>query len=266
MSPSDPEFDDLYGVDLSQLDLDHIELDEEPPASPVWRWLALLLLVALGGAILWFPTTPHYAVHGHSSWLFLLICGVAVITGIAVGRWWWTWVQDLAVRWARRPPEVQPGKPERPPSAARRWLTLLVVVGGMVAILVGLPAFGATTGKAISGLWFLGAVGAVVVGLLAGRWLFMQAEADARAQAARPPLRSPPWLKWVTLVLLIVVAAGALLTPMLARGSTAQNLEFALGGVGLAVGIGGAIWLARRVEEAEQRLRDRNRQPPGHGR
>ena len=129
-----------------------------------------------------------------------------------------------------------------------------MVIGGIVVILVGLPASGAMdTPGAISGLWFLAAIGAIVVGILGGRWLLMQAEAHARTRGEpRPPVRLPSWFKWVTLFILIAVGAGAVVAPILVGGQTGETLEFALGGVGFAVGIVGAIWLARRFEEASQ--------------
>ena len=255
------DFDDLYGVDLSKLELDHIELDEDRPSHPFWRWLALLALLGLGALVLWFPSSSYYAAHGHSSWLFFTICGAAAVVGIAVGRWLWTWVQELATTWARRPLAPKPEEPPRPPSALRRWLTLLVVIGGIAAILVGLPASGAMDSPgAVSGVWFLAAIGAIVVGVLGGRWLLMQAQAHAEKQGApRAPIRWPPWFKWVTLFVLVAVGVGAILAPLFVGGQVGESLEFTLGGVGLAVGIVGAIWLARRFEEAEDKLRKRKR-------
>jgi hypothetical protein len=257
----DFEFDDLGGVDLSKLDLRDIEVDEDRP-SPVLRWLALLLLLGLGGVILWFPTTPYYQLYGRVNWVFFLICAVAIVVGVSTGRWLWAWAQEAARAYAARraleEPEVE--APKGPPSALRRFLTLLVVIGGFVAILVGLPASGLlqSGGSGFTGAWFLAAVGAVAIGITLGRWLVMQGQVAANGEPVRRrPIRLPPWFKWVTLTLLVVVAVSALAVPTLAGGGLSNELRFGLGGVGLIVGVVAAIWLARRFDETEARLRQR---------
>ena len=52
----------------------------------------------------------------------------------------------------------------------------------------------------------------------------------------------------------ISIGIAAVVAPMVVGGSAGQSLEFALGGVGFAVGIVAAIWLARRFEEAEEKI------------
>ena len=98
--------------------------------------MALLSLIGLGAGVLWFPNSQYYQMLGGQNWIFVVICGVAVFVGVFGGRWLLRWAEDSAKEHAlRRELEgPQPKAPERPPSALRRWLTLLVVVGGIVGI------------------------------------------------------------------------------------------------------------------------------------
>src|SRR5690606_15645748 len=124
----------LSGLDLAQLD--GLELDEEPPTSS-WRLWVGLLLAGIGGFILYLPSTAWYARHANNQLLFFALCGGGILVGFTLGRWLWQWFQDVAARYEATP---RAPKPDTPPSALRRWLTLLAVVGGAAAILVYVPA------------------------------------------------------------------------------------------------------------------------------
>ena len=252
-----PDFDDLRGIDLSRLDLDHIELEIDEPPSQAGRWLALFLVLTSGGALIWLPTTDWYQAMGQTHWVFFALCSVAVIVGIAGGRTLWDWVQDAAARYAARASTRRPtsGEPEGPPSAVTRWLLLLFALGGAGFVLFGLPRMGYAPGGPLDALWFGAAIVAVVVGLILGRWLLMQAAA-APPSPRREPIRVPPWFKWVTLTALLAAGLVALVAPSLLGGSEGESLRFTLGGVGFGVGVLGAIWIARRFDETETRLRE----------
>ncbi len=270
MARRDHDFNDLRGVDLSKLDLSHIELDIDKPPSKAWRWIALFFMLGTGGGLLWFPSTSYYQMLGQRNWVFFVICGVASVVGILGGRWLWRWAQEAAAEYAARralerdePAAVEEG----PPSALRRWFTLILVVGGGAGILFGLPAMGYhQSGQNISSIWFVAAIVAIIVGLLLGRWLLMQAEAAKPAEPReRIPIRLPPWFKWVTLTVLIGTGIATLVIPDLYSGSDAETMRFSLGGVGLAVGVVTAIWLSRRFDEIEKKLREEARRQRGTG-
>ena len=253
------DYDDLRGIDLSKLDLDDIELEQDRP-SGVWRFLALLLLLGLGGFLLWFPNSDMYQSMGQTHWVFFLLCGVSIVVGIGVGRWLWAWAQDAAARYAARRAREAPKTlaPPKPASALTRWITLILVLAGGGGILYGLPAYGLLQGELLSSFWFLAAIVAIVVGFLAGRWLLMQAEVAAKARVVRPtPIRLPAWFKWVTLVVLLGAGIAALVLPGIMNDDSDNTIRFGLGTVGLVVGVVGAIWMTRRFDEAEAKIRAR---------
>jgi hypothetical protein len=240
------EDDDLAGVDLSQLDLDHLELDESPSAAG--RWAAVLALVAIGAVVLWLPTTEWFrALGGRDNGLFFLLTGAGIVDGIVLGRLLWRWGLAARQSAASGPARTEP---EAPPSPWRRWLTLLAVLGGGAAVLWVPASSYYQSGDRYQSTWFLAAGGAVIVGILLGRWLLMQAAAARDDDAAPARLVLPPWFKWVTLAVLlgtgVVVLAGKLL------GSNEPGaFEFSLGAAGFVAGVGGAIWVARRFDEWE---------------
>ncbi len=252
------DYDDLAGVDLSRLDLDDIEL-EELGTGGFWRALGVLALLALGGMFLWLPSTSYYQRLGENSWLFFVVTGGGILVGLVLGRLLWSWAEQAARRYAERVSR-RPEKPDQPPSALRRWLTLLLIIGGGSAIVVGVPA-GAyyQEGDAYHSTWFLAAGGAVVIGILVGRWLLMQAAAkNARGRKELVKIEFPPWFKWVSLAVLVGLGLFALLGSILFVQKSA-DFEFSLGGVGFVVGVFGAIWLARRFDELEVRASKQNK-------
>jgi hypothetical protein len=248
--------DDLAGVDLDSLDLDGIDLDEADGdggslLQSGWGRIAYFLTLLSGGAfVLWLPSTEWFRLGGHNSPWFFVVCGLGMVDGLLLGRLVWRWAQEVA---ARPAPEPEPTKPKGPPSAVVRWLTLAAALGGAAAIIFGVPASAYySEGDAYHSTWFLGAGGALVIGILLGRWLLMQATAKPVDDTPRQPIKLPPWFKWVTLGVLIALALVAFFGNLL-YGNEEQggNIEFPLGAIGFVVGLAGAIWLARRFDEFE---------------
>ncbi len=246
-SPDHDDVDDLAGVDLASLDLDDIDLEERP--SEAWRWVALALMLAVGALVLWVPATEWFrALGGGDGAPFFVLAAVGIVDGILLGRWLWRWAQDAAAKSAAVVPRAEP---VGPPSALRRWATLVAIVAGGAAILY-VPASAYFEGESYESTWFVAAAGAVVVGILIGRWLLMQSAARAAGEPERARLVLPPWFKWVTLARIagpgVVVLAAKIL-----GGSEPGAFEFSLGAAGFVAGVGGAIWLARRFDEWERR-------------
>ena len=255
--------DDLVGIDLSSLDLDGIDIDDRP--SEAWRWLGLLLLLGLGGLVLWLPNTEWFRLMGHDSGPFFVLTAAGIVIGILLGRWLWLWGLAAAERYAARA-QARVDEPAKPPSALRRWFIFALILGGAAAILYVPASAYYQQGDSYQTTWFLAAGGAVVVGIVLGRWLLMQAAAARARQKERPPLVLPPWFKWVTLAVLGVVFLVVLIGKLTSGGETPGAFGFSLGATGFIVGLGGAIWLARRFDEFEkrheQRVQSRNEAAP----
>lgn len=261
-----PEFDDLMGVDLSQLDLDDIELDPKDGsglfassgARAVWRWVGGVVVLGLGGLVLWLPSTEIYQYSAHSSWLFAIVCIVATVVGVLFGRWLWLWAEDAAQRWIATRPRRDPDAPPKPPSTLRRVMTLLVALAGAGVILFAITPADLSGGQSgYSSIWFLAAVGAIVIGFLLGRWLLMQEYNPFKGAAKPVQIRLPPWLKWVTLT--IILGGGVLVFVGMEVFATEdrESLEFSLGGAAFVIGIVAAVWVARRFDETERKIRKR---------
>lgn len=255
MAQRDPYFDDFRGLDLDALDLDHIELEDAGP-SAAWRWLGILSLVGLGGLIVWLPSSDFYLSHQHENWLFFTMSGGAAVVGILGGRWLWLWGQQAAARYAAQQRPRRPPRPWKPPTAFARAMTLLTAIGGGIVILVVMPQSGTLQagGSGMGDSWFLAAGGAVVVGILAGRWLLMQQHVQRPETRPSQPITLPPWFKWVTLA--VIVAGGLfVLFGSSLFGIDAEGFGFGFGGIAFVIGIFAAIWLAKRFDETEARLR-----------
>ncbi|MBI5510787.1 MAG: hypothetical protein HY903_18660 [Deltaproteobacteria bacterium] len=251
------EYDDLGGLDLSKLDLDDIDLDDDAPSS-VPRWFALITLLGAGGFVLWFPNSEAYRGLSPSHWSSFLLSAVAIGIGIGAGRIAWRMFEDAAARYARRRAHEAPRDvtPPKPASALTRFVIFLLIVTGVTVILYVLPSQGMQSEDSRSAIWFVAAILAIVIGFTAGRWLLMQAEAHAKPAERREPIVLPPWLKWVTLAVLIAAGATALIVPSLSYDGGDNSSRFGFGAVGLVVGIAGAIWLARRFDETEARIKE----------
>ena len=106
------------------------------------------------------------------------------------------------------------------------------------------------------------ALGGAAAAALGGRWLFIQAGRQSTGPRRGLP-KFPPWFKWVNLTLLLLGALVVLLSDLLFNS---QQAEGYLSALGFILGIGGAVWLARRFDELESRFKDEGaqkaRKPP----
>lgn len=248
------DFDDLMGLDLSMLDLDHIELEEDHGPHPAWRWVTLLFLIGMGTTILWLPSTDYYQTTD-AHWLFVTICIVATVVGALAGRWLWRWAEEAAAHWAarRKPREV---RESQPPSTAQRVLTLLAAIAGGGAILFAVsPSDLSGGGSGYSGLWFLVSGGALIVGGLLGRWLLMQEHNPFKRLGQIRRIELPPWFKWVTLTVIVGASVLIMVGMELFPSNDPESLEFSLGGAAFIIGIMAAVWVAHRFDETEARIR-----------
>ncbi|MEL6759927.1 MAG: hypothetical protein AAFP04_05945 [Myxococcota bacterium] len=251
MSSDDFKDMDLRGFDLDALDLEHIEFEDDDSPSPLSRWLVGILLLMSTVAMIWFPSSSLYPAQRGSPLSFAFTLG-GVVVGLLSGRFLWNLLREMR---ARAPEERSlPVAPRGPAPAWVRMLTLAIVVAGAVSIIYATQsgAVGAS-GEA----WFVSALGAIVVGIAMGRWLTMQAEVAKPRAAAAAPVQVPPWFKWVTLAVLVIGGLAVAFGPNLFPGN--ETLQVTLGGGGFVLGIAAAIWLARRFEEEEQRLKRRQR-------
>lgn len=250
--PDYPEFDDLMGIDLDALDLQHIDLDD-PPGSPWWRYVIALGLLGAVVGIIWLPTTDFYQHAG--DWLFALLCIAATGVGLFGGRWLWQWAEEASLRWAQRR-AAEASEPPKPPSAFARGVTLLLGLGGAAVLLfvVSPSDLGGAGTSGYSDLWYLTAAGAIGVGILLGRWLLMQ-EHNPFKNVRPVTITLPPWFKWVSLG--VIVGGGVIIMVLqtLSGGSRAGEEGAGLGGAAFVLGIFAAVWIARRFDEAEARVK-----------
>lgn len=247
------DFDDLRGFDLSKLELDAIELDIERPPNPLWRWLAgLTLLGLIGAAIVYGERLRAMSEGGWGFGLSLL----AIIIGIAFGRWVWSAAMARAAEDAH---DQEPPEPEGPPSAGLRWFTFLLGAGGAVTLVVAVRS-GTLTAWFGDQAIFVSGTGALFIGVVLSRWLTMQAEAANARDQEEPddaPIELPPWFKWVSFTVIV----GAAIVLFVANLMSAGAFDFSLGGAGFIVGLAAAIWLARRFDDLERKAREARRSP-----
>ncbi len=248
----DSEFDDLMGVDLNSIDLDDIDIGAEERAGP--NLVAQGgFFIALAAFVLWLPTSSFYHSTQNASWLFFVVCGGAIVLGLFGGRWLTAVLQRAAERWALRNKNQPTPDRSGPPSALSRWLALIITVGGIVAIVFG------STNRNVSGIWV--ALGAVAVGVNLGRWLLMQQHRPFKRRLKSVPM--PPWMKWVSLGVMVVAALVILFSGLIfGQNSSSSSNDFSFGAVAFVIAIGAAIWLAKRFDEEEKRLRAKHQRKP----
>ncbi len=239
--------------DLSELNLDHIELPEDEPPNPLWRWAKLALLAGIAAGLLYLPHTPYYHTlgGGHGLTFALTIAGLAV--GALLGRVIWLALQHAAKRAPAAPSELEPDEPASP---WRRGVLGVLAISGILLILFGIPEWtGAQPGATFDLIWFLVAALALTVGVLLMRFLLASSARPPEAPA-RAPIKLPAYMRWITLAFLIGGGGAALLGTELWGESS--SVRFLLSSAGFAVGVLAAIWLARRVEESEEKLKQRS--------
>jgi hypothetical protein len=253
---------DLSNVDLDALDDSLVGYPRPRQSSFLGRLrrvVIFLLLVGAGIGVYWIPRSSFYANSPLGDTLFFGVCAGAIVFGFVVGRWLWIWAEESARRYAlEHRPKVP--RPEKPITATERWLTLLAALGGALAIVFGSPAGGYLVGGTYNAPWYVAAIGAIVVGMLVGRWIFIHANRPLTAPLPeRRPIVLPPWLKWLNLVLLVAGALVAGFGGKLFGDYISEDARFAFGGLAFVVGVLLAIWVVRRFDEEEKRLSERTR-------
>ena len=240
---------DFNGIDLGAIDL---ELDTKTPRperkkTPLSRTLTLVSLISGIILVMWLPTTHFYKSSNYSTALFFGICVFGVGLTFFGGRFFWAWMEEAAEEWALHAiPATQ--RPPRVIKPIERWLTLLAACGLGAITLFAFP----DSSSYNDGSWMLKALGGACSAALGGRWLFIQAgRASPRGKGGLPTL--PAWFKWLNLAFLVIGALIVLLSDLLFNSQQAQGYLSALGFI---LGIGGAIWLARRFDELETRFKN----------
>lgn len=253
----------LAEADLSALDLGDIDLQQDLDAERQWQWMRLGLGLVVAGALIWVMTTDFYLFHGHGTalqpivWLGLLASlGSAGIQGFALSQG--LTAPDLKALRGKCP---QSGRSRRLPSwqfklsaALQRYLLLVTGLGLGGMVMFYLPQEAEWQGSGYSGQWFLTVGAALAAGIALGRWLIAQAahaQANQREREPIAPFVWPSWFKWVTLALLSAGASFAAFGHLILSNSESNTTGFGRSGLGLVVGICGAIWIARRFDEWE---------------
>lgn len=245
------------GIDFSRIDLGQIDLDlDQPPKrqakpSRIPRWLTLSFMLAGLTLVVWLPTTHFYKSSTYSNALFFTVCVLGLSITFIGGRFLWAWMEEAAENWSENPSRLR-DRPPRVIPAWERWLTLAAAVAMGTLTAFALP-------DALSyrdGSWLLKATGGALTAVIGGRWLFIQA-GRAVPKAGRKRFKLPTWFKWFNLGLLVIGAVLVLTGDLIFGSNQAQGYLSALG---LALGIGGAIWLARRFDEMEEKFKAQGRQ------
>ncbi len=252
-----PELKDYNEFDLGNLELDHLDLEDDPPFSPT-RWLILTGLLGLVGFVIWFPNSDAYRMSPNGQTYFFIISALAIVIGIFGGRWLWAWLEESAERYARNLAN-QPEKPTRVVSATERWLTLLGAIGSLVAVALFSNDHSGPPGQGPSENWWIISLGALLSASLGGRWLFIHANRPQDALQPSPPRELPKWFKWITFSVLVAGALFAVFGNTMGTGGPSIFDSSTFGAIGLVVGTFGAIWLAKRFDELERHFKDSNK-------
>lgn len=240
-----------HNLRLEDLDLSHIDLTAyaQPKPKRNLRWLAFVGLFASALFVAIFPETQAYRQVQGQSWVYLVLCTVGMSAGLGLGRCFMRFAEEQA---ARKGPVVRKAKPRRqgPASLLERNLTLIGALAGAIALLLGAESMQqALPAQVAFGIITLGAI---VVGTLAGRWITLQGEAaNAKKPKTQRKRSLPPWLKWVNLGFLALLAAFAIALPYLGSLANSDTLNALGGSAGLLIALLGALWIARRFDEAE---------------
>lgn len=269
MPKSDPPDDDDYmrhylsEADLSALDLGDIDLQPDVQAERNWQWMRLGLTLGVAALLIWVMNTDYYLFHGHGTALVPIVWLTLVASLAAAG------LQGFGVSQGLLKPDLQGlgrrlgrpglGRPKlswqfKLSETLRRYLLLITGLGLGALVMFYLPHEAEWQGGGYSGQWFVAVGAALVAGIVLGRWLIAQAaHAQAKAETRAPvaPFVWPSWFKWVSLALLIVGALFAAFGHLIIGNGESSTVGFELSGVGLVVGICGAIWIARRFDEWE---------------
>lgn len=243
----------LGGIDLAELDLSAIELEEDvdDPGPNPWTPVGVGLAAA---ALLGVTQTETYQRWAHSDVAFFVLTGLAVILGFVGGRWFMRWAERSAAQVAETPEEVAP---RRPPPAWLGTALLGILAAGTGLVLAGVSpgqALAPGRGGTLSPLWFGVFVVATVMGAVLARWLFLQAENPFPETTETTRFRWPPWAQWVILGVLVLLGLGALVVEFwVDRGN--PRFRFGIGALGLIAGVVAAVWLVRRFDQIEKKIK-----------
>lgn len=265
----------LASVDLDGLDLSDIALEPPPGPSAVALVAATATVGAAAVGLVFLPNTALYQLHSGGEMLLCLLAAGGALAVRSVVRHLGAWPALVATarRLGAQVPQGQlPQGAARPlvlaaaaaiRIVARRPRTALAVaIAGLFgAMALLLPHEAEWAGGTYSTGWFLAVLVAMTCGILVGRLILVQAEATPLPGGLRP-IVLPSYVRWLSLGLLV---GGGLLASFghawFGWGSPGTGGEFALSGLSLAVGVFGAIWLARRFDEWEAGWRRRPSQP-----
>jgi hypothetical protein len=253
----------LQRVNLQNLDLRHIDLEADaPPARGMLpRGMALAAAVV---ALVWLPTTHYYAFDPTAAWLFFaLLCTTGWLGAGFVQKLLPAWRTQLGGALSFITGHMPQVGGFSLPSRVWRGLVLAVVLLSGSTVLFYLPRDAQWQGSGYSSSWFVAVGLALLTGILGGRWLMMQAEAARDRSVLKPaePFVAPTWLRWVTLGLLVAGGLFATFGHHL-LGAENSNGNFSMAGTGFAVGLFGAIWMARRFDELEKHWLKQGPRPP----
>jgi hypothetical protein len=230
--------------------------------SPFKHALKSGVLLALGIACLWMPHTEFYMLRGENSWVFVMVSVVGTCVGVLLARALWQWAEDWATQKAAQdfPEEnLQEETEDTPAPPWVRWGLLVAMLISAAWLLWGIERNPAT--QHTNDLQtIVSTLGCLVLGVVAGRWILMQARAaQEKTPTHNKPLVLPPWTKWLTGSL---IAAAGLFAAL--GGHTSDNNPneggFLYGGIAFAVAICAALWTARRFEEQEKVIKEKERQ------
>lgn len=253
----------LAEADLSALDLAEIDLQADVQAERSWQWMRVGFALVIAAALVWVINTDYYAFHGHGTALVPIVWLALIASLVSAG------IQGFGLSQGLRTPDLHalrhrlaPGSSSRYKrtwqlslsATLQRYLLLGTGLGLGGLVMFYLPQEAEWQGGGYSGQWFLTVGAALVAGIALGRWLIAQAahaQATAVAREAVAPFVWPPWFKWVTLSLLAAGALFATFGHLILGNGESSTVGFEMSGVGLFVGICGAIWIARRFDEWE---------------
>jgi hypothetical protein len=253
----------LQRVNLQNLDLRHIDLEADAPRAHGLVPRAVALAAAVVG-LLWLPTTHYYAFDPTAAWLFFaLLCTTGWLGAGFVPKLLPIWRNQVGGPLGWITGQLLRLGGFSLPSRVWRGLVLAVVLLSGGTVLFYLPRDAQWQGTGYSGSWFVAVGLALLTGILGGRWLMMQAEAARDRSVLKPvqPFVAPTWLRWVTLTVLVGGGLFALFGHLL-LGAENSTGNFSMAAAGFAVGLFGAIWLARRFDELEKHWLKQGPRPP----
>ena len=234
--------------DLEGLDLEFLEEFETQPKHPkpsrAMRWTTLLLLLSSIIGLYFLARSSLNRGPTQTPLMFFILSLSAFGLTFLGGRWLWAWVEESA----KDAPQNAQNKPPRIIGPVERWVTLLATVGGIVGLLIWMPS----NQNLGSGNWLLTTLAGIVVAVLGGRWLILHAQRPAKNIEEIKPFAFPLWLKWVNLVILVVLVILMAFASLIFGGAIPESTLTVLG---LFIGVYGAVWLSRRFEELEEKIK-----------